>query len=131
MLLIGMLGAKHFAKVTLTPRNILSAFVLSLSIIGTYAVRGNMDDVTVMLFFGVIGYVLKLYKFNVVPIVLGLILGPIAEAGLSQALLLNSNSLMKTLTSMLNRPICVVLLVLMVLSVCAPFVMDRRKSRKN
>lgn len=131
MLLIGMLGAKHFAKVTLTPRNILSAFVLSLSIIGTYAVRGNMDDVTVMLFFGVIGYVLKLYKFNVVPIVLGLILGPIAEAGLSQALLLNGNSLVKTLTSMLNRPICVVLLVLMALSVCAPFVMDRRKSRKN
>lgn len=110
MVLIGMFGAKHFAKVTLTPKNILSAFVLSLSIMGTYAVRGNLRDVVVMLVFGVIGYILKLYKYNVVPIVLGLILGPIAEAGLSQALLLNSNSLSATLGTLFVRPICVVLM---------------------
>ena len=130
MLIIGMFGAKHFAKVTLTPKNILSAFVLALSIMGTYAVRGNVKDVVVMLIFGVIGYVLKLYKYNVVPIVLGLILGPIAEQGLSQALLLNGNSLSTTLLSMLTRPICIVLLVLMIASICTPYIMDARKQRK-
>ena len=129
MLLIGMFGAKHFAKVTLTPKNVLSAFVLSLSIMGTYAVRGNIKDVVVMLVFGVIGYLLKLYKYNVVPIVLGLILGPIAEQGLSQALLLNGNSLSATLLSMLTRPICIVLLVLMIASICTPFIMDARKRK--
>ena len=131
MVLIGMFGAKHFAKVTLTPKNILSAFVLSLSIMGTYAVRGNLRDVVVMLVFGVIGYILKLYKYNVVPIVLGLILGPIAEAGLSQALLLNSNSLSATLGTLFVRPICVVLMILMVISVCAPFIMEARKGKQS
>ena len=131
MVLIGMFGAKHFAKVTLTPKNILSAFVLSLSIMGTYAVRGNLRDVVVMLVFGVIGYVLKLYKYNVVPIVLGLILGPIAEAGLSQALLLNGNSLSATLGTLFVRPICVVLMILMVISVCAPFIMEARKGKQS
>lgn len=131
MLLIGMFGAKHFAKVTLTPKNILSAFVLSLSIMGTYAVRGNVTDVLVMLVFGVVGYLLKLYKYNVVPIVLGLILGPIAEQGLSQALLLNGNSLSTTLLSMLTRPICIVLLLLMIASICTPFIMDKRKSKNG
>lgn len=126
MLLIGMFGAKHFAKVTLTPKNILSAFVLSLSIMGTYAVRGNLKDVGVMLIFGVIGYLLKLYKFNVVPVVLGLILGPMAEAGLSQALLLNQNDLGVTLMSLFTRPICIVLMVLMAASVVTPFVMERK-----
>jgi len=127
MLLIGMFGAKHFAKVTLTPKNILSAFVLFLSMIGTYAVRGNLNDVVVMLVFGVLGYLLKLYKYNVVPIVLGLILGPIAETGLSQAMLLNNNSLGATLLSMLTRPICLVLLSLMIASIAVPFIMDGRK----
>lgn len=131
MVLIGMFGAKHFAKVTLTPKNILSAFVLSLSIMGTYAVRGNLRDVVVMLAFGVIGYVLKLYKYNVVPIVLGLILGPIAEAGLSQALLLNGNSLSATLGTLFVRPICVVLMILMVISVCTPFIMEARKGKQS
>ena len=131
MVLIGMFGAKHFAKVTLTPKNMLSAFVLSLSIMGTYAVRGNLRDVVVMLVFGVIGYVLKLYKYNVVPIVLGLILGPIAEAGLSQALLLNGNSLSATLGTLFVRPICVVLMLLMVVSVCAPFIMEARKGKQS
>lgn len=131
MVLIGMFGAKHFAKVTLTPKNILSAFVLSLSIMGTYAVRGNLRDVVVMLVFGVIGYILKLYKYNVVPIVLGLILGPIAEAGLSQALLLNGNSLSATLGTLFVRPICVVLMILMVISVCTPFIMEARKGKQS
>lgn len=84
LLLIGMFGAKYFAEITLTPKNMLSAFVLSLSIMGTYAVRGNVDDIIVMLIFGGVGYLLRLYKYNVVPIVLGLILDPIAEQGLSQ-----------------------------------------------
>lgn len=129
MLLIGMFGAKHFARVTLTPKNILSAFVLSLSVMGTYAVRGNLKDVVVMLVFGVIGFLLKLYKYNVVPIVLGLILGPIAEAGLSQAMLLNGNSLSNTLLSMTTRPICIVLFLLMAASVCAPFILDARRAK--
>lgn len=129
MMLIGIFGAKHFAKVTLTPKNILNAFVLFLSVIGTYAIRGNVMDIAVMLIFGVIGYLLKLYKYNVVPIVLGLILGPIAEAGLAQAMLLNNNSFAQTLMSMFTRPICIVLMLLMITSVCAPFIMERKKAK--
>lgn len=129
MLLIGMFGAKHFAKVTLTPKNMLAPFVLALSIMGTYAIRGNMNDVAVMLVFGVAGYVLKLYNFNVVPIVLGLILGPIAEAGLSQALLLNKNSLALVCRSLFSRPICVVLMLLMAVSVLWPSLAERRSAR--
>lgn len=126
MLLIGLFGAKHFALVTLTPKNILSACVLMLSIMGSYAIRGNMKDVVVMLVFGIIGFFMKTYGYNVVPIVLGLILGPIAEEGLSQALTLNQNSLSQVLGSMLTRPICVVLMIFMVISVGYPIISERK-----
>ena len=131
MLLIGLFGAKHFAKVTLTPKNILSAFVLGLSVMGTFAVRNNITDVFVMLIFGVVGYLLKLYKYNVVPIVLGLILGPIAEKGLQQAILLNGNSTAKAVSSIFTRPICLVLLALMIISVATPYIMEIRDKKKS
>ena len=52
--IIGLLGAKYFARVTLTPQNILSVCVLNLSLIGCYGVRGNFRDVYAMLAFGVV-----------------------------------------------------------------------------
>lgn len=129
MLLIGLFGAKRFALVTLTPRNILCGCVLLLSVLGSYAIRGNVQDVLVMLVFGVAGFALKIYKYNIVPIVLGLILGPIAEEGLSQAMLLNKNSLGLTLASIFTRPICLLLLAFIVLSLAYP-AYAARKSRK-
>lgn len=131
MLLIGLFGAKHFALVTLTPKNVLSACVLMLSIMGSYAIRGNAKDVVVMLVFGLVGFLLKTYQYNVVPIVLGLILGPIAEEGLSQAMTLNGNSLMKVLSSLFVRPICVVLMLFMIISVAYPFYSEWKASKKE
>lgn len=131
MLLIGLFGAKRFALVTLTPKNILSACVLMLSIMGSYAIRGNVRDIFVMLAFGAAGFILKAYAYNVVPIVLGLILGPIAEEGLSQALTLNGNSLSHVLGSLFTRPIFLVLMIFMVISVAYPFCTERRAEKKK
>jgi putative tricarboxylic transport membrane protein len=131
MMLIGLFGAKHFALVTLTPKNILSVCVLMLSIMGSYAIRGNVGDVFVMLVFGVAGFFMRAYQYNVVPIVLGLILGPIAEEGLSQALTLNQNSLSLVLGSLFTRPICVVLMIFMVISVAYPFYTEWKAEKKK
>lgn len=129
MLLIGLFGAKHFALVTLTPKNILSACVLMLSIMGSYAIRGNVNDVAVMLVFGIVGFFMKAYEYNVVPIVLGLILGPIAEEGLSQAMTLNQNSLGLVFGSLFTRPICLVLMALMAVSIAYPFYMEKKEKK--
>ncbi len=131
MLAIGVFGAKHFAKVTLTPNNILGACVMALSVMGTYAVHGNAKDIVVMFVFGGVGYLLKLYGYSVVPIVLGLILGPIAEAGFLQALLLNKNSLSLTIGSLFTRPICIVLIMLMIFSVSYPYIKDFRETKRR
>ena len=129
--IIGVMGAKYFARVTLTPQNILAACVLNLSLIGCYAVRGNVKDVFVMLAFGVVGYLLKLYKFNIVPIVLGMILGSIAEQALQQGLILYDNDLGAMFATFLQRPICIGLLLLMAISITAPFIMEYRKKKRG
>lgn len=107
--------------------SLLSACVLNLSLIGCYGVRGNIRDVYAMLAFGVLGYLLKLYKFNIVPIVLGMILGDIAEEALQQGLILYKDDLFAFFGTFVQRPICIALLLMMVASITAPFIMERRR----
>ena len=76
--------------------------------------------------FGLIGFVVKIYDYNIVPIVLGMILGKIAEQGLQQALILYDDDLGAVFSSFLGRPICIGLLLLMAVSVCAPMIMEAR-----
>lgn len=69
-------GFSHFMKV---PPAILSGFIVVLSVLGAYGVRNNIFDVYVCMTFGVIGYIMKRYNFPAAPMVLGVILGPLAE----------------------------------------------------
>jgi len=74
--------AKYVIK---TPANYMAAAITILAIFGTYSVQHNFADVIVMLFLGVSMFFLSKFGFTAAPIVLGLILGPIAETNFSQA----------------------------------------------
>lgn len=130
MLLVGLFGARHFAKLTKTPVNILSACVMSLSVMGSYAIHGSAGDVLMMFVFGLIGYIFKVYKYDVVPIVLGLILGPIAEAGFSQAMILNGDSVWITFGSLFARPICLVFMALMAVALFVPIYGEHKREKQ-
>lgn len=107
-----------------------TAAVLMLSVMGSYAIRSKPQDVIVMIVFGVVGYLLKCYKYDVVPIVLGLILGPIAEQGLAQMLILNKNSPASSMLSLFGRPICIALMLLSAASSAYPLWTNRKEAKK-
>ena len=71
--------AQFFSTLMRTPPAVLAAFIVVLSVIGAYGVRNNIFDVYVCLIFGVIGWVMKRTGFPTAPLVLGVILGPLAE----------------------------------------------------
>jgi len=71
--------AQIFATLMRTPPAILAAFIIVFSVIGAYGVRNNIFDVYVCLTFGVIGWGMKRIGFPSAPLVLGVILGPLAE----------------------------------------------------
>lgn len=71
--------AQMFSTLMRTPPAILAAFIIVLSVIGAYGVRNNIFDVYVCLAFGVIGWGMKRVGFPSAPLVLGVILGPLAE----------------------------------------------------
>ena len=61
--------------------------ILVITMLGTYALRNNLLDVAIMLGLGVAGFVLRGLGIGAAPIVLGLILGTIAEQGYVQTIL--------------------------------------------
>lgn len=88
MVPMGIYGGRYLARfVSRLPARLLVPGIVLLTIIGSYAIRNNFLDVYLMFFFGFAAYILRNFGFTAAPIVLGLILGPIMEEGLVQALL--------------------------------------------
>lgn len=70
------------------PRGILMPLIIPVCVIGAFSVKTSMFDVWIMFFAGVVGWILSIFKFPVAPIVLGVILAPLADENLRRALLL-------------------------------------------
>jgi putative tricarboxylic transport membrane protein len=79
MILAGLITAKFFSELMRVPENILSAFIISFCILGAFALRNDMTDVWFMAIFGIVGYFMRRYNLPSPPLILGLILGPLAE----------------------------------------------------
>jgi putative tricarboxylic transport membrane protein len=99
-------------------------------LIGTYAIRNSISDVTIMVVLGVIGWTLNRFGFSPSPIVLGLILGRIAEQGFVQAWTIGAatGELWKMF---FGRPISLVILAFILLSVFYPLIRSRFKKTKD
>lgn len=101
--------------------------VLVFCLIGTYATTNNIFTVIVMVVAGVVGLLLKRCSIPAGPIVLGLILGPLAESNLRRALLIDGP------TGLVNSPISATLLALAAMAVvgglATPIIKRRRERR--
>lgn len=87
MLVAAFMLIKPCVKLFSLPRGILLPLILPVCVIGAYAVRSSMFDVWVMLASGILGLVLRYFRFPIAPIVLGIILGPVADENLRRSLL--------------------------------------------
>jgi putative tricarboxylic transport membrane protein len=84
MCIFGLYVAGLAARVAQVPKSVMAAVVLGLAVFGSYSVQSSMGDVYVMATLGVMMYFLERFGFSAAPLVLGLILGPIAEANFIQ-----------------------------------------------
>jgi len=126
MLFIGLWWAKYCIKLVNVSENILAPLIIVLSTIGSYAMRNNLFDVYLMFIFGLLGYIMEKFKFPTAPIVLAIVLGPIAESELSRSLAVYHGNIFPIFT----RPICIVLIILIIFSFLIP-VIRIRKSKKG
>jgi len=118
MLVFGLAGAKYFAKVLDIPMTILLPFISLLTVVGAFSIRNNTFDIVIMLVLGILGYLMSELRLPVMPMVLGIVLGPIAESNLRGALLIAKGNWM----IFLREPISLCLLIFSLILAAWPMI---------
>lgn len=108
MLVVGRILIEPLSKIVLIPRNYLLPVLIVFCFVGTFAIQNSMFDVFTGLLFGVFGFYLKKYKFNVGTIAISFLLGKVLEKYLFQALSISHGDWSVFIT----RPISLVFLII-------------------
>jgi len=125
MLILGIFFGKMGVYITKVREDLLAPVIITLSVIGSYAINNSVFDVGLMFIFGLLGYIMVKCKFPTAPMVLGLILGPIAETGLQQSLLISSGNWLIFIT----KPVSLTLVILAIISLSSAIIKDLRKKK--
>ena len=118
---------KLWVRVLKVPQKILLPLILTLCVVGTFALRNTFFDTGVMLCFGLLAYFMKKYGFPVVPMLLAIILGPQLEEHLRMSLIISQGNPAIFFT----HPISLIFIIIAVISFVSPLIRRSRKTRQT
>jgi len=127
MVIFGIWVASYAARVAQVPPPVMAAAVMVLALFGSYSVQQSMGDVYIMLALGISMYFLEKVGFSAAPLVLGLILGPIAEANFIQGSMI-ANAIDGPVRYFLSGPLNLFLVALIIASVSWSFFSSRKQT---
>jgi putative tricarboxylic transport membrane protein len=127
ILIYGLTLTNLLIKVLMVPKPVILPIIFVLCVVGSYAIASRLFDVWVMLGFGVLGFVLRRFKYPVAPLVLGMVLGDLMEKGLRRGLVLSDGSLLPFFT----RPISAVIWITIVAVILLKLDVVRRLFRRS
>ena len=123
-IVIGYLAIPFFAKVVTIRKSFLLPLTLVFAFAGTWIFRAQPFDLGVLVFFGLFGYLAKKLQFDVTPLAMGFILGPVLEYSFGQSIQLSDGNLINYM--LYERPISAVILAI---TPVITFLMWRRSMR--
>ena len=108
----------YIAKILDAPRPLLLSLILIFCMVGVYGLSFSSFDLVLLLLFGLIGLVMRLYGFPAAPMILGLILGALMEESMRRALQISGGDW----SIFIDKPISLTLLLIALLSLGLPVV---------
>jgi putative tricarboxylic transport membrane protein len=109
-------------KVLQVPYFFLFPLILLFAIIGAYTTTGSAAEVTIMIIFGVVGYLMKRFAYEPTPMVLGLVIGPLLETAIRRSLIMSKGNL----GIFFQRPIAAVFMTAALLMLASPLLTRHR-----
>ena len=127
MLPVGLIiGRFAYRAIVRAPKAGLVPIVAFMTVIGSFAIRNNISDIGIMIVLGVIGWIASKRGFSVSPIVLGLILGRIAEQGFVQSWTIG-DAMDDLWGQFFGRPLSLAIIAMTLVSFIYPFVPQIRR----
>ena len=115
VLIFGLTGIRLFTKIVECPKGVLIPLIFLLSVVGSYAINNSVTDIWWMLAFGVLGYFMKLYGFQVGPVILGVILSRLLDENWRRAIISDQESLGMFFGNLFQSPLSTFLFAAIVL----------------
>ncbi|MFH1489887.1 MAG: tripartite tricarboxylate transporter permease [Pseudomonadota bacterium] len=115
-----------WVRVLKIPYYLLYPLIILFCLIGAYSVRNSAGDVVIMIAFGVVGYLMKKFRYDAAPMILAMVLGPMLETALRQSLLLSFGSF----SIFFTRPISLGFLVTAAILLLTPLITKRKTVSK-
>lgn len=122
ILLLNRPIVQAYLKVRLIPQSLLLSLILMFTVVGAFAINNILLDVWIMIISGIIGYYILDYNYPVTPLVIGLVLGPLAEPSLRRAITKAGGDYFVFFT----QPISAVLMVAGIVLFFGPIIFDNR-----
>jgi putative tricarboxylic transport membrane protein len=127
MCAIGYFATRAIVKVLDFPEVIISAYVVMCCILGAFAARNNIVDVWLIVVFGVLGYLFERARFPIAPLVLGVILGPLAEQNFMTTMISYGNDW----TVFFTRPLAGSIMLVAIVTLVFPVVKQMRQAKRG
>ncbi len=121
MVLIGVYGTPLFTKILRIKISYIIPAVIAFSLFGAFSARNSVFDVLLAVVFGLIGLVFKRASVPIAPVVLGMILGSMAEENLRQSMVIAAAKSVNLFSYIVLRPISIVIIVLIALLIWGNF----------
>lgn len=116
-----------WVKILEIPKPYLFAGIMSFALLGTYAANGSAFDVGLLLVFGLAGYLMRRFGFPVSPMIVGAILGPLAEVQLRRALDIAGGNVI----TLVSTPFTIVVYLTLAAVLLGGFLIRKRPSRHD
>jgi len=123
---IGLTLADKMAMLTRLRPALFAPILFVICLVGSFALRNNIGDVLVTCVFGILGYEMKKFEFSRIALVLGLLLGNMAETSFRQTLMTEGGWV-----NFFTRPISLGLFILIIASVTLPHMRAYFKAKKS
>lgn len=126
MRLLAYFASTYFIRLLSVPRGVILPIAVTLGFVGAWGVGFTTFDIQVVLVFGLVGYILRSRGFPLAPLVLGILVGPIADRSLRRAILTYEGDFI----GMLTRPVALVLIAVLVLMLAQNWWRRRREGTR-
>lgn len=129
LLIFGLLVVSLFVRIVTIPKQVLLPIIAVITVIGAYALNNSVTDVYWMLGFGLVGFFMKVHKFSVAPLVLGIILGPLIDTSFRRAYM-GASGPADFLSGFVNSPISLILTIFFIFTLLSQTALYTKIKRK-
>jgi putative tricarboxylic transport membrane protein len=112
-----------WVKVLKVPYYLLYPLILLFCLIGAYSLENSASDILIMLIFGILGFLMKKFRYDGAPLILALVLGQKLETSFRRSLIMSHGDF----SIFVSRPISLAFLITAVLLLIIPIITQRKK----